>query len=222
MSIPSGTAVRGDGLHAGRCLDALPCNGRLGCCVSTPGGAWCQVKSMRRLQRLEGRGRTPWLWGRSQWWWTTTGEGQSCRPQKCCRYRCTTFFARQSSGYEATHDCVDHHAQAICLAVWMHERRYTRARAAARYLAPRPCGDGCVFRVNDDICRNTLRPTITQVHPCAHGVELRRLLGVEWTCHGLFEEPSTMLLNGFIHGVGGEVELARPFDEPLVAMDVLE
>jgi hypothetical protein len=79
-----------------------------------------------------------------------------------------------------------------------------------------------VFHMHDDLCRNALGLTVTQVRPCRHGVELIRLLGVEWACHGLFEDPSTMLLNGFIHGVGGEIELARPFDEPLVAMDVLE
>jgi hypothetical protein len=83
-------------------------------------------------------------------------------------------------------------------------------------------GTAVVFRVNDDIFRNALGLTVTQVRHCSHGVELIRLLGVEWECHSLFEDPSTMLLNGFIHGVGGEIELARPFDEPLVAMDVLE
>jgi hypothetical protein len=83
-------------------------------------------------------------------------------------------------------------------------------------------GTAVVFRVVDDICRNALGRTITQVRSYGYGVELIRLLGVEWAGHGLFEDPSTMLLNGVIHGVGGEVELARPFDEPLIAMDMPE
>jgi hypothetical protein len=79
-----------------------------------------------------------------------------------------------------------------------------------------------VFYMNDDICRSALGLTVTQVRPCSHSVELIQLLGVEWVCHGLFEDPSTMLLNGFIHGIGGEIELARPFDEPLITTDALE
>ena len=105
----------------------------------------------------------------------------------------------------------------------MRERRYTQVRGQLRDTWPQGhAGTAVVFRVNDDLCRNALGLTITQVRPCGHGVELIWLRGVEWACHGLFEDPSTMLLNGFIHGVGGEVELARPFDEPLIAMDVPE
>jgi hypothetical protein len=83
-------------------------------------------------------------------------------------------------------------------------------------------GMAVVFHMNDDLFRSTLGLTVTQVRPCSHGVELIRLLRIEWACHSLFEDPSTVLLNGFIHSIGGEIELARPFNEPLVAMDLLE
>ena len=83
-------------------------------------------------------------------------------------------------------------------------------------------GTAVVFHMNDDIFRSALGLTIKQVRHNGHGVELIRLVGVEWEFHGLFQDPSTMLLNRFIHGVGGEIELARPFDKPLIAMDVLE
>src|SRR5262245_4551466 len=46
MDTPSGTAVRAAGWCTGRRLDAYPCNGHLGCCVSTPGGARCQTKCL--------------------------------------------------------------------------------------------------------------------------------------------------------------------------------
>jgi hypothetical protein len=118
---------------------------------------------------------------------------------------------------------VDHHAQAIQLAVSMRERRYTQVRGQLRDTWPQGhAGTAVVFHVNDDLFRTALGLTVTQVRHCRDGVELIRLLGVEGVCHGLFEDPSTMLLNGFIHGVGGEIELARPFDEPLIAMDALE
>jgi hypothetical protein len=105
----------------------------------------------------------------------------------------------------------------------MHERRYTQVWRQPRDTWPQGHGGiAIVFHMNDDLFRRTLGLTVTQVRACSHGVELIRLFGIESACHSLFEDPSTMLLNGFIHGIGGEIELARPFDEPLVAMDALE
>jgi hypothetical protein len=105
----------------------------------------------------------------------------------------------------------------------MRKRRYTQVWGQLRDTwPPGRAGTAVLFHMHDDLCRNALGLTVTRVRPYSHGIELIRLLGVEWECHGLFEDPSTMLLNGFIHGVGGQIELARPFDEPLITMDALE
>jgi hypothetical protein len=55
-----------------------------------------------------------------------------------------------------------------------------------------------------------------------HGLELIWLVWVELETHSLFQHPPTMLLDGFMHGVRGKIELAGPFDEPLFAVYLLE
>ena len=105
----------------------------------------------------------------------------------------------------------------------MRDRRYARVRGQLRDPSPQGhAGTAVVFRVNNHMYSNTLGLTITQIRHCGQGIELIRLLGGDGECHGLFEDPSTILLNGVIHGVGGKVERARPFDEPLIAMDLPE
>src|SRR6266568_5103565 len=79
-----------------------------------------------------------------------------------------------------------------------------------------------VFRMDYGILRRTLGLAVKEVRHRGHSVELVRLVGVELQFHGLFQHPTAMHLDSFIHGVGGEVDFAGPFDEPLFTAYLLE
>ena len=79
----------------------------------------------------------------------------------------------------------------------------------------------CAY-VDDRIFRSTLGLAVEEVGNSRYSVELECLVRIELQFHSLFQNPSTMFLDGFMHGVGREIELAGPFDEPLFALDLLE
>src|SRR5262245_3997381 len=70
--------------------------------------------------------------------------------------------------------------------------------------------------------RGILGLAVEEVGDGHHRDELEGLARVELQFHGLFQNPSSMFLDGFMHGVGGEIKLAGPCDEPLFTVYFLE
>src|SRR5437870_4470581 len=77
-----------------------------------------------------------------------------------------------------------------------------------------------VFRMDNGILRRALRLAVKEIRHGGHSVELVWLVGVELQFHSLFQHPAAVRLNCIIHGIGCQIELARPGYGPIVQTDI--
>src|SRR5712691_1952563 len=76
-----------------------------------------------------------------------------------------------------------------------------------------------VFRMDNGILRRAMRLAVKEIRHGGYSVELVWLVGVELQFHGLFQHPAAVRLNCVIHGIGRQIELARPGYGPIVQTD---